>query len=153
MVPKVDQFSKYVYPEPNTGCWIWAGAQDYDGYGICSTHYINQKKYTRAHRASFAIHKGNFDSKLLVCHTCDNPNCVNPDHLFLGTHLDNIRDCKRKNRRHTGAKHSKLTTSQVLAIRHQHENELCTHKDLGKEYGVSRSNIGVILSRKIWSHI
>lgn len=153
MVPKIDQFSKYVCTEPNTGCWLWVGALDYDGYGICSTHYINGKKFSKAHRASFVTHKGDFDSALLVCHSCDNPSCVNPYHLFLGNHLDNVQDCVKKNRRHKGAKHSKLNPSQVLEIRHRYKNELCTHEDLSKEYAVCRQTITSVLSRKNWGHL
>lgn len=153
MIPKIDQFSRFVNPEPNTGCWLWVGASDYDGYGICSTHFINGKKFTRAHRASYATHKGDFDSKLLVCHTCDNPACVNPDHLFLGNHLDNVTDCTKKNRRHIGAKHSKLNSFEVLEIRHRYVYEYCTHEDLAKDYNVCRQTITAVLGRKIWQHI
>lgn len=85
--------AKYV-PEPNTGCWLWEGATIRSGYG---RHNINGVQMG-AHRASWIIHNGDIPDGMHVCHKCDTPPCVNPDHLFLGTHADNMRDMQAKER-------------------------------------------------------
>ena len=93
-----------VSPEPNTGCWLWMGSTFLQGYGCLSVPRAPRNRCNlRAHRVSYKIHKGDFDPKLYVLHTCDVPLCVNPDHLFLGTQADNIADCVSKGRlRRTG---------------------------------------------------
>lgn len=98
---KVTDFKNYLLdrciPEPNTGCWLWTRAtmgKNGNEYGTCFLNY----KAIVAHRLSYKTFKGDFDHKLDVCHKCDTPLCINPDHLFLGTHADNMRDCVFKGR-------------------------------------------------------
>lgn len=80
--------------EPNTGCWLWSRGTDQDGYGA-----LKREGYsTRAHRASWEIHCGPILDGSHVLHRCDTPRCVNPGHLFLGTHTDNMRDMAAKGR-------------------------------------------------------
>jgi hypothetical protein len=88
--PKI-LFERKILKQPN-GCWLWNGALNKDGYGVFGI------KAEGAHRASYKMYKGEIPKGILVCHKCDIPRCVNPDHLFLGTQLDNIRDAQSKNR-------------------------------------------------------
>lgn len=81
-------------PEPMSGCWLWLGSINNGGYGSV---YFN-KKWARAHRVSFLVFKGKIPEKLLVCHHCDTRSCINPSHLFLGTHQDNSTDMVNKGR-------------------------------------------------------
>ena len=80
----------------DVGCWLWVGRRDSYGYGKLG------KKQTASHRLSWTIHFGPIPSGLCVLHRCDNPPCVNPAHLFLGTQLDNIRDMNAKGRGKAG---------------------------------------------------
>lgn len=130
------------------GCWAWQGRLDTRGYGMFPRHQL------RAHRASYAVFKGAIPDGLHVLHSCDNPRCVNPGHLFLGTHQDNMRDKTLKGRAHgahPGEAHAmaKLTEAQVLAIRADRR----IHRLIAVDYSVGRRTIGDIKLRRCWSHI
>jgi hypothetical protein len=85
-------FEDYVVPEPNSGCWLWDGAVDKNGYGKIKRDGVS----LRAHRLVYACAIGPIPDGMLVCHTCDVPMCVNPAHLFIGTCADNQRDMRLK---------------------------------------------------------
>lgn len=144
------------YPEPNTGCWLWSGMVNVSGYGIMKAAALPQFKTPLTHRISYLLHKGEFNYKLHVLHTCDNPICVNPDHLFLGTHQDNMDDRKRKNRTNRIAPkgedqgYSKLTNEQVIEIR---SITGISQKEIAKKYSVNQATISYIVQRKTWKHI
>ena len=135
-------------------CWLWTGAQSLDrnvpNYGC----FRMDKKTVRAHRASWVISNGPIPDHLCVLHKCDNTLCVRPDHLFLGTHQDNMDDMAQKGRVITlmvsGANHpnAKLTECQIQEIRAK--GEYMTRTAIAKEYGVSQPHICLILAGKTW---
>lgn len=133
-------------------CWPWNGPLNEDGYGWFR---IGKRRYA-AHRASYELHHGPIPKGKEVCHSCDNRRCVNPAHLWLGTHQENIFDMHKKNR-HRGAKgeknrHAKLTASQVIEIRRQFAVGKRRY-ELAREYKTSWSAIDAIVRRESWKHI
>lgn len=126
------------------GCWEWIGAKS-RGYG----QILAFGKVQMAPRVSYVIHLGKIPDGLLVCHKCDNPSCVNPDHLFLGTDSDNTSDCVRKGR-HKGPKGSnhplaKLTDNDALQIKNFYSGGV-TVTNLSKRYDVDRKVIYNIIN-------
>lgn len=143
----VSRFMDKVSPEPNSGCWLWAG-------GIGSWRYgcFNLKGVTRrAHIASFHLFKSKIPRGMCVLHKCDVPECVNPDHLFIGSIKENNLDRHKKGRTAKGerAGPSKLTADQVVQIRKDRR----THAEIAKSYSVSRPAVTDIKSYKNWRHI
>jgi hypothetical protein len=135
-----------------TGCWIWQRTRDHggDGYGRLS---FMGGQLVSAHRLAWELTHGPIPDGLEVLHTCDTPPCINPDHLFLGTQLDNIAD-KVTKRRQVGPRgdrmwKAKLTWSVVAAIRAAFASGV-TETELGKTYGVYTSTIERIVHKKTW---
>ena len=151
-------------PEPNSGCWLWTAYCDKDGYGICCTGSMqaNTRRHIKAHRLSYATFKGPIPDGKIVCHACDTPSCVNPDHLFAGTWNDNVQDMMRKNRNRGGGKphpgeangNARLTVAQVEIIRAQHirakRSVEGSTADLAQRFGVSSSTIQRIAKCETW---
>lgn len=144
-----DRFWEKVHVCPE-GCWEWTGAVGSAGYGNIGERENSINHTLQTHRLSWMIHFGEIPDGLWVLHHCDNRACVRPDHLFLGTCQDNHDDCAAKGRNRVGEKAgmSKLTIADVREIRKL--EGLFTHKKIAANYGVSRSNIGQILSGKTW---
>lgn len=90
-----EKFERSFSPEPNTGCWLWTGTVDKDGYGILRE---GRRYRVRAHRFAWQLERGPVAGDALVLHRCDTPPCVNPSHLFIGTQADNVRDARGKGR-------------------------------------------------------
>ena len=141
-----DRFFKKVEKSP-TGCWLWLSVIDDSGYG--GFWFI--KKWRKAHRVSWELFKGPIPEGLQVLHKCDVRNCVNPEHLFLGTNYDNSRDCFNKHRHARGSRAgpAKLTEEQVRKIRKDHRSG----PEIAFAYQISNSTVGGIRRREIWRHL
>lgn len=132
------------------GCWTWVGALTRGNYGM-----IRAMGEQRAHRVSFRIHYGPIPEGTHVLHRCDNRQCVNPEHLFLGTHSDNMIDMwskGRSNRKHVrGEDHHKTTLSkkEVAYIRKK-VRAGCTRVSMARKFNVSPSTVGRIVANKSW---
>lgn len=138
-------------------CWRWCGSKVY-GYGQFNVNY----KIIHAHRFSFALNNPyeiTLDDMVGcdVCHACDNPECCNPDHLFLGGRQDNVDDMHNKNRqvKAKGEKcgSAKLNQAQIIEIRNRYKNEQISHRKLAIEYGVTHRTIGRLINNELWTHI
>lgn len=142
-----DRFFRLV--DRSAGCWLWTGDLNRRGYGRLQ---FNKQRYL-AHRVSFEIHKGPIRGALLVCHTCDNPKCVNPNHLFLGNHAENMRDCMAKGRFLIGERspNAKLTDRDVKEIRRLHALGRYTHDEIAAQFNTSRPNVTKVINRYRWA--
>lgn len=148
----LNRFSAKYLVQKN-GCWQWTASTCSGGYG---TFNLNGKT-VGSHRVSYLLHKGDIPKGLDICHTCDNVKCVNPDHLFLGTHRDNMQDMILKKRGHKarGSAHSQtsLTDKEVLEIRYLYSTSSYTMLELGSKFRVSKATIHRIVRRIYWTHI
>jgi len=142
----MDRFWDTVAPEPNTGCWLWMGFVQAQGYGTISY----QGRDVRAHRLAYELFVGPIPEGLCVLHKCDVRICVNPDHLWLGTRQQNMADMVRKGRQVRGEKihGAKLTWDKVREIRRRGATETATA--LGREFGVSMSQASRIILGQKW---
>lgn len=118
-------------------CWYWIAAKSPKGYG----NLWNGNRVEHAHRVAYKLFIGPIPDGLFVCHTCDEPSCVNPAHLFLGTNEDNQRDASRKGRTAAGTKHpnSKLTSEQVIEMRTLYATGEFTLQQLAEAYKICNS--------------
>lgn len=131
-----------------SGCWLWVGGLVTDGYGVW-----NAFGESRAHRASFVKHKGPIPLGMCVLHQCDNPACVNPKHLFLGTHEENMEDMRTKGRARgmVGSAHhkAKLTDAQAISIMRDPRSQ----KEIAAEFDLSVHAVDHIQNGVAWRHL
>lgn len=157
------------FVEKGEGCWIWKGNKQHTGYGQFGVSWGVTRQ---AHRVAYALGVGSPDGKL-VCHRCDNPVCVNPEHLFLGTYDENMHDAAVKGRMASGERHGtktkpaahklrvwttgygrrfhgkKLDLRQVAELRNAFENG-ASKRSLAKRYSIDPKTVREILNRKYW---
>jgi hypothetical protein len=163
ILPMADRF----WPKVTKGddCWEWSRKRDRRGYGRFAT---TSSRYVSAHRMAWELTHGEIPKGLSVLHRCDNPPCVRPDHLFLGTPADNVADMLAKGRESRGKQHGAaiknprrgsdkpeaiLTDDQVRAIRAAFTGKRGELAALARRYGIRPSHAWKIVHRTIWAHI
>lgn len=136
-------------------CWQWTGCIGTRGYGQCYDGRGNSP--CRSHRMAWRLTHGSLDPSIRVLHKCDNPLCVNPDHLFLGTDHDNMVDKVQKNRHNppVGERHgmSKVTEDIAVMIRSLYRDYKITQPELAEIVGVSQQQISKIVRNQRWRHV
>ena len=133
-----------------TPCWVWKKSRNPKGHARC----VYQRRAYIGGRLPWMMFVGPIPDGLFVCHKCDNPPCVNPDHLFLGTNLDNMRDCREKGRTLTGEKNTnaKLTEREVRAIRTLF-SEGKKYSEIAAIFGFHRITVLGVVKRHSWKHV
>jgi len=164
----IARFWSYI-PDRTDGCWLWTSVPNQNGYGRFSFGGVGGHNVL-AHRVSYFIHYGEIPDGLFVCHKCDVRLCVNPEHLFIGTQKDNLRDAIAKGRLKMGRDHgsnvrpetvprgvnhwsAKLTEEQVRAIRSEYVPRKVTCAKLAAKYGINNAHVSHIVRGKSWKHL
>lgn len=159
-------WAKVIKSESPDGCWMWIAAKDHHGYG----HLNMNRVHVRAHRLSLLIAGRELPEGQSVCHSCDVPACVNPAHLWLGSHMDNMVDRCKKGRTATGirsgaVKHpeatprgeghcrAKLNEEKVRAMREEYAKGGINLTDLGAKYGIKMVGAWQVVNRDTWAHV
>ena len=154
--------------QKSDGCWLWTGRTAGKGYGVIGSG----KRTLYAHRISYELNVGPIPRGMFVCHHCDTPLCVRPDHLFAGTPQDNSDDAVAKGRMASGDRHglrrhpdacrpprgeksgtAKLNVDDVRYLRMLRETEGLSHRELAQRFSIGQTQVQAILSRKKWAHV
>jgi hypothetical protein len=151
----IERFWSYV--DKTDDCWNWQATKTNFGHGRFETFKNRQIFNSRlAHRIAYWLIYGEYDTSLNVCHKCDNPLCVNPNHLFLGTRSDNMKDCSDKGRltskkaKGENSGRAKLTWEQVREIRELHSKGGVSQRQLGRMFRVDNKTIQAIIQNRTW---
>ncbi len=146
MIP-IDRFNEKFVVDEVTHCWNWVAGKARGGYGM----FWFEGKTMPAHRWAYNYWMGSIPLNQFVCHACDNPSCVNPNHLWTGTSMDNVSDMVLKIRQAKGSKQglSKLLEQQIKSIR----SDKRLQKAIAKEFGIHQTQVSNIKTRKQWGHI
>lgn len=150
-------------------CWIWSGTKNNStGYGYLSVRENGKRRHIDIHRLAFELTFDPIPPDLVICHQCDVRLCGNPDHLFLGTQLVNMRDMAGKGRGAVGDRNgsrthperiprgdrrSHLKNADIIAMRTRYAAGGVTHQQLADEYSTTRRNVGNIIQRRSWAHL
>ena len=142
-----ERFDRHWVVNPNSGCWIWRSSLSSGGYGLfgVGSRTDKSKRMARAHRVAWEIYRGPIPAGTDVLHRCDNPPCVNPEHLWLGSKRDNARDRVLKNRHGNQI----LSSDDIEEIRHVSGE---TNQSVADKYKVSEATIRDIRSGRTWSY-
>lgn len=157
MVATQIRFDDKYTPEPMSGCWLWTGAVNNHGYG----KIYHDNKPQMAHRVALMLAGVVVADTDVVRHKCDNPSCVNPDHLTVGTQSDNMQDCVAKGRHYAprgdAMKTSTLSPCDVREIKTKYPSEVrFKHGEaraVAKQYGINDATLWKIRNNKLWSHV
>lgn len=146
----VQRFYEKIKVNSETGCWEWTAYKSVDGYGRMPVN----RKSKEAHRVSWQLHFGEIPDGQSVCHKCDNPKCVNPSHLFLGSHADNMIDKinKRRQSRGQSCAQSKLNNKLVETIRFCYKKGF-TQTEIASYLNMSQGTISRVVRGEAWTHV
>lgn len=137
-------------PEPNTGCWLWFGAKGVGGYGVLSV----RSRKRLAHRVAWVLaNRREIRAGKMICHRCDNPPCVNPDHLYEGTNRENSRDKVRRNRQPRGSQVGGAKLTGELAARLRAARTWSELRQIAAKAGVSENHAREVRRARSWKHL
>lgn len=138
--------------EDENGCWIWQGTVTHDGYGYARACGL----MIRAHRLSYALHHGDLPADAIICHTCDVPLCVNPDHLYAGDEVTNWLDMVERKRRKRIRGEERICTRLTPELVREARRRAAlgeTQRSIAKDFGVAQSAISRAVRGETWAHV
>jgi len=152
MLPSTPEDKFWSHVKKTSGCWVWVGSKDGGGYGCFGSSWLDERK---SHRISWIIYNGEIPPDFWVLHKCDNPSCVNPEHLYLGTHQDNVQDKIKRERqsRMIGMRNGRsiLTPDDVIEMRKMYKRGDWSYRQLSWFFGVSQTQVARIMKKESWS--